>query len=109
MSEHLLRVWAYYRAITTGLPTPVQNWHFEVRWSLAVAWPDYRVGIDVLNTYLSPAGETFCNVEDVCKKQAAAILAGWEVFWITPGMLSAYPRHTIQMIADYLAAKGKAA
>lgn len=100
MGDYFLSFWLHYPQLTAVLPAPVLNYRFADTWTLATAWPTLCIGVEWLPTYLTPDGHTLPqNVETICHKQNAALLAEWQVFWLTGSLLNAHPRQCIGMVA----------
>lgn len=69
------------------LPAPVTEWRFHPTrmWRLDVAWPDYRVGVEVQGGgFVQGAHSRGPGMENDAEKNAEAILRGWRVFTATP-------------------------
>ncbi len=100
MADYFLSFWLHYPHLTAVLPAPVLDCQISDRWTLSAAWPTLCIGVEFLPSYLTPDGQTLPqNVETICQKQNAALLAGWQVFWLTGSLLNAHPRHCIETIA----------
>lgn len=73
-----------------GLPLPVfeHRFHPKRRWRLDVAWPDHKVGIEIMGGVYTMGRHTRgSGYEGDCYKLNAATTEGWRVLLYTYGML----------------------
>jgi very-short-patch-repair endonuclease len=73
-----------------GLPTPEREFRFHEtrRWRFDFAWPDRKLAVEVDGGVWTRGRHTRgAGFERDCEKLNEAVLLGWRVLRVTPGMV----------------------
>lgn len=69
-------------------PEPEHRFHPERRWRFDLAWPAFKLGVEVEGgVWTSGRHSRGAGFEADCAKYNEATLAGWRVLRVTPAMI----------------------
>ena len=80
-----------HQITAAGLPTPVRELRFAPprRWRFDVAWPERLLAVEVDGgSWVGGRHTRGAGYEAGCRKTNAAVLLGWRVLRVTPGMIA---------------------
>ena len=80
-----------HQITAAGLPTPVRELRFAPprRWRFDVAWPERLLAVEVDGgSWVGGRHTRGVGFESDCRKLNTAVLLGWRVLRVTPGMVA---------------------